>query len=199
MARRSDHSRDEIREMALKAAVELVETDGFQALSTRKVASAIGYTVGTLYLVYKNLAELVLSINAETLDLIYQEMLDEIEKQAEDEEVDLGVARGYLQYALKHPQRFRMVYEHPAMTGVERPLWYQQKLARNFSLAEESLRKLAPDKDDAYIQLSAKGMWCGIHGMTVLALSQRLEVVGLDQSRDLHQVYMRNYIKGFVN
>ena len=51
MARRSDHSRDEIREMALNAAKTIVEREGAAALSTRKIANEIGYTAGSLYLV----------------------------------------------------------------------------------------------------------------------------------------------------
>lgn len=68
MARRSDHSREEIRAMALAAAQQIVTEQGFAALNARKIASAIGYTVGTLYLVFKNLDDLFLQLNARTLD-----------------------------------------------------------------------------------------------------------------------------------
>ena len=54
MGRRSDHSREEIQAMAIAAAAKLVETEGFQSLTARKVAKAIGYTVGTLYHVFRN-------------------------------------------------------------------------------------------------------------------------------------------------
>lgn len=71
MARRSDHSRDELREMALTAAEQIVLENGYESLSARKVASAIGYTVGTLYLVFENLDDLVLQVNARTLDRLH--------------------------------------------------------------------------------------------------------------------------------
>ena len=53
MARRSDHSREELREMAITAAEQIVVEQGYEGLSARKVAAAIGYTVGTLYLVFR--------------------------------------------------------------------------------------------------------------------------------------------------
>lgn len=59
MARRSDHSREEIKEMALTAALTILEEEGARGLTARKVATAIGYTVGTLYLVFKNQQEMV--------------------------------------------------------------------------------------------------------------------------------------------
>ena len=68
MGRRSDHSRDEIREMAIAAAAEIVEKEGFQSLTARKVAGRIGYTVGTLYHVFRNFDDLVMHLNAQTID-----------------------------------------------------------------------------------------------------------------------------------
>ena len=74
MARRSDHSREELREMALSAAEQIVVEQGYEGLSARKVASAIGYTVGTLYLVFENIDDLILNINARTLDRLHAKM-----------------------------------------------------------------------------------------------------------------------------
>ena len=54
MARRSDHTREEIREMALVATEQIVSVAGFSALSARKIAKKIGYTVGSLYLLFDN-------------------------------------------------------------------------------------------------------------------------------------------------
>ena len=68
MARRNDHSREQIQQMAIAAAISILNEEGLANLSTRKVASEIGYTVGTLYLVFRNLNELLLHVNAATLD-----------------------------------------------------------------------------------------------------------------------------------
>ena len=74
MARRSDHSREEIKEMALVAAEKMILANGKDGLSARKVAQEIGYTVGTLYLVFKNLDELILHVNGRTLDRLFEKM-----------------------------------------------------------------------------------------------------------------------------
>ena len=65
MGRRNDHSREEIRQMALDAGTELLQQHGVAAVSARKVASRINYTVGTLYLVFENL-EIVEFVKRET-------------------------------------------------------------------------------------------------------------------------------------
>ena len=48
MARRSEHSLEQIKEMVLNAAETIIIEDGAQALTVRKVALEIGYTVGNI-------------------------------------------------------------------------------------------------------------------------------------------------------
>ena len=80
MARRSEHSKEEIRDMALAAAQDIVKAEGLAGLSARKIAKKIGYTVGTLYLVFKNQDDLILTINARTLDALAAKMQDALQK-----------------------------------------------------------------------------------------------------------------------
>ncbi len=68
MGRRNEHSRKQIKEMAIEAGKKIIVEEGFSNLGARKVARAIGYTVGTLYNVFDNYLDIVLNINAETLD-----------------------------------------------------------------------------------------------------------------------------------
>jgi hypothetical protein len=44
MARRSDHSKDELKEMAITAGYNIIRSQSFSKFSARKVASEIGYT-----------------------------------------------------------------------------------------------------------------------------------------------------------
>ena len=68
MGRRNEHSRQQIKERAIRAGREIIESKGFSGLSARKVAGKIGYTVGTLYNVFDNFTDLICHINSETLD-----------------------------------------------------------------------------------------------------------------------------------
>lgn len=60
--------------MALAAAGGILDRDGYGALSTRKVAAKIGYTVGSLYFIFRNLDDLILQLNARTLDEMHAAM-----------------------------------------------------------------------------------------------------------------------------
>ena len=81
MARRSDHSREELREMALAATEEIIDQQGLAGLTARKVAAGIGYTVGTLYLVFRNLDDLI-DLTPQNGELALGELMErEIEKE----------------------------------------------------------------------------------------------------------------------
>ena len=72
LARCYDHSREQLREMALAAAREIVALDGLCGLTTRKVAARIGYTVGTIYNLFDDLDHLIVQMNGQTLDELYR-------------------------------------------------------------------------------------------------------------------------------
>ena len=74
MARRSDHSRDELYRLATVAARKIVETRGIEALTARSVADAIGYSPGTLYNVFDNFEALIVRLNGSTLDKLHDEL-----------------------------------------------------------------------------------------------------------------------------
>ncbi len=74
MGRRSDHSRDNLRAMILEAARAILAADGLRGLTARRIAKAIGYSPGTLYNFFTNIDELILHVNAQTLDVVYDRL-----------------------------------------------------------------------------------------------------------------------------
>ena len=70
MARRSDHSPQELRAMIIDAAERLVAQGGTAAANAREIAAAIGYTPGTIYNHFANLDDLIRHVTARTVDAI---------------------------------------------------------------------------------------------------------------------------------
>ena len=62
MARRSDHTREELRRLILQAARRIIRDKGVAALSARKVASDIGYTVGTIYQHFNGMDAILITV-----------------------------------------------------------------------------------------------------------------------------------------
>ena len=178
MGRRSDHSRDEIRDMAITAAAKIVEKEGYQALTARKVAARIGYTVGTLYHVFRNFDHLVMHVNARTI----HEMAALIQRQTRKKrnpEVRIKVmAEYYVQYATEHPDRWRLVFEHEPPRGIPTPALMKERRDVMFEMVADNLRELAPERLQNEVSHTATALWSGIHGICILALTGKLYLGG---------------------
>ena len=199
MARRSDHSRDQIHEMALSATERIVGEQGYQGLSARKVAGAIGYTVGTLYLVFDNLDDLILQVNGRTLDRLYARMVQEQAKQKQAKERLLQLGHSYIQFACEEPHTWQMIFEHRLTGEREIPGWFQLKVARMFALVETGLEPLAAQHSPGEIALAARALWSGVHGVCILAVSDKLDVVGVESVQNLTDLLVGNFLKGFIS
>ena len=198
MARRSDHSREELREMAITAAEQIVVEQGYEGLSARKVAAAIGYTVGTLYLVFENLDDLILHINARTLDRLHANMNASQTRCNDASDCLLQLGQVYIRFADDDPHRWAMVFEHRFSEDQVVPAWYQEKIARMFALVEEGLEPLAGQHTREAITQASRALWGGVHGICILALNDNLGVTGVDSVQDLTRTLITNYLKGFT-
>jgi AcrR family transcriptional regulator len=199
MARRSDHSREELQEMAIKAAERIVVEQGYAGLSARKVAAAIGYTVGTLYLVFENLDDLILHVNARTLDRLHARMSESQAHCVDASDCLLQLGQAYIRFADEDPHRWAMVFEHRFSQAQVVPAWYQEKIERMFALVEEGLQPIAKQHTHAEITQASRALWGGVHGICILALAGKLGVAGVDSVQDLTKTLITNYLKGFTD
>jgi AcrR family transcriptional regulator len=198
MGRRGEHSKSEIENMALVAAEQLIETQGYDGLSARKVASAIGYTVGSLYFVFKNLDELVQRVNGRTLDQLYMKLSESLTecRQPQDCLYTLGMA--YLDYATKHAYRWRMVFEHqPQSEGLLMEI-HEDKSDRVYELVERQIAALTMNTlPQSEIALSARAIWSGIHGIAILRTTNQLQSTeGQDSVAPLIKHLIERYLAG---
>jgi AcrR family transcriptional regulator len=196
MARRSDHTRDQLRELALGAAERIVAREGPVGLTTRAVARQIGYTVGSLYLVFQNLDDLVMQLNGRTLDEMSRALQTATTGCGADQQCLLALAQAYIRFAFEHEARWRLIFEHP-MAGPA-PDWFSAQVARAFALVEERLRALAAYRTDDDVHQAAHALWSGVHGVCVLGLTRRLDTTGVASVQALAASLITNYLAGFT-
>ncbi|HEY0635834.1 MAG TPA: TetR/AcrR family transcriptional regulator [Gammaproteobacteria bacterium] len=197
MARRSDHSREEIRQMALEAAEFIVAAEGYKGLSTRKVASAIGYAVGTLYLVFESQEDLVLQLNGRTLDALYEWLRARRGDATSPHDNLLALADAYIAYAEAETARWNLLFEYVGVEGNELPGWYQAKLGKVFSLVEAALQPLADHRTERELQQAARVLWASVHGICTLKIRHRMDLAGGQTTGEMAQMLVYNFLTGF--
>jgi len=197
MARRSDHSRDEIRQMALEAAENIIIQQGYKGLTARKIATEMGYTVGTLYLIFKNLDELILHLNMHTLDALYKKMSLTVERNRAPEICVRALCRAYYDFACENTHRWSLMFEHNLSDDMVMPDWFSEKVAHGFRILEQVLQPMAKKKEVSDIQIAARALWGGVHGITMLAVTDKLDVSGMNSVADILDSLVENYLRGF--
>lgn len=195
MARRADHTREELTELAIVAGLEIIRKEGFKDFSARKLAKHIGYTVGTLYNVFGTYDDMMLHINARTLDEWYGFMQAAMKKRGDP--LDL-LAKAYIEYGRKHYQQWTALFEYRLAEGRELPQWYAEKMGRFFNMVEEALSPLV-GKDKRKAKRGAHVLWAGIHGICVLSLSGKLELMSADSAEALALSLVDNYVAGLTH
>ncbi|MEE8444886.1 MAG: TetR/AcrR family transcriptional regulator [Alphaproteobacteria bacterium] len=195
MGRRSDHSREELHEMALAAACEIVEEESQSELTVRKVAKRIGYSVGTIYNLFENISELVARINARTLDALYEELAVAPYGDSPEESLQ-ALLTAYLRFARDNPKSWNMLFEDRPSTGYFPPAWYLAKVARNFSLLEERLGPLFGPGRETEQGSAARLLWCGLHGVWTLAAGDKLAIVTSEPVETVAREFVDIFIAG---
>jgi AcrR family transcriptional regulator len=194
MARRADHTREELKEIAIKAGLELIKKEGFFRFSARKLATRIGYTVGTLYNVFGSYDGLIVHINGRTLDAWFVAMQAALEKRSQKSQLH-KLALAYIDYSKNNYQQWIALFEYHTDEGYELPDWYMEKMARFFALAEEPLLPLVGN-NRRKARRAARVLWAGIHGICILSSSGKLDLVDADSAETLAISFIGHYTTG---
>src|ERR1700753_876827 len=115
MARRSDHSRTELKDLILSEAHRHLEEVGFAHFSAREVAKRIGYSIGTLYNVFGRLYRLLLEGDARSSGLLGGGSVEELERGEGDRIAAL--VDSYFAFAGAHRNIWSAIYDHRSPAG----------------------------------------------------------------------------------
>ena len=162
--------------MALDAAGRIIEQDGPDGLTARKVAGAIGYAPGTLFNLFRNQDEMILHLNGRTLDHLCRHL--ETGRMSGDAEGGVKtVLKAYMGFLERHPGSWNLLFEFSLPDGTELPDWYSEKVEKLLGLLEAAMAPLfGPDQAPDGAQ-AARVLWAGLHGICSLASSGKLMAV----------------------
>lgn len=197
MARRGEHSQEQIKAMVLTAAENLVKEEGFAGLKVRKIAMEMGYTVGSIYMVFDNLADLITHVKARTLDDLSLQ-LNQVSTQLDAEQQLIDLASTYLSFADQNFNLWRMIFEHNPSDDTPLPEWYQHKISQIFQRIEALFKQLAPNTSAIEQHRAAGALWSGIHGVCILSLTGKLDIVGIQDVKNTVVLLAENFIQGWM-
>jgi AcrR family transcriptional regulator len=167
---------------------------GAAALSMREVARRIGYTVGALYIVFENLDDLIVQLNEQTV-IELRESLERIRGRANQPAQNLRLlVAAYLGFALLHTARWRLVFEHRLPEGQKAPPTYAGHTAAIFALVGRHLRDAGVVPAGNSTEELATALWSGAHGICMLAVTGKLQLVTQASIQKLLDVLLDSFL-----
>ena len=174
MARRKDHSPEELKTWVIDSVLEFLQHQPAQALSLRQVAKMVGYSPGTLINLFGSYAHLLLAVNACTLDQISERLekkLTDANKLSPQQQL-LLFAQEYLIFAQQHTFQWRLLFEHRLDEDV--PEWQQTRINQLFERLELCLIQLAPHATPHELQQASRTIWASVHGICMLEVDNKI-------------------------
>lgn len=178
MGRRNDHSRDELKEMVIVAAEKILVEEGYGKLTTRRIAKEIGYTVGSLYMVIKNVDDLMLLLNARTLQLLLEKIEADLAHKNSLTPYDslIQIALSYVDFAFEHQEKWQAIFMHRVSDVELLTEDYFVNIKNLFRLISHQLSLLAPQHSATQLEVLTRGLWGSVHGITILSLDHKFSI-----------------------
>lgn len=187
MGRRSDHSKEELKELILNATIDIVDEQGVEAVSARNIVGRIGYTVGTLYNFFKNLDEILLYVNSDSLDKLTAAIVDS--KTVRD------LTNRYCLFVSDNTARWQLLFNYNFPKNMEVPSWYEEKLNKTFGLIS---RVVSSDYQNVDVN-NVKTLFAGLHGIVSLNLNQTIHLLGSNDVQPIISDFLKTMEGRFYN
>lgn len=117
MARRSDHSPEELRELLVSEGHKLLAEKGFARFSGREAAKRASYSVGTIYNVFGSLDGYITALNTRTF-VMWSSHLRRKLAEAGDDRI-AALVHGYFDFAAGNANLWTAIYDHRLPPGIE--------------------------------------------------------------------------------
>lgn len=178
----------DLKNSLVQAALTILERDGADALSLRAIAAEVGVSHTAPYAHFKNKRDLIEAIAENGYELLADELKHEAPENpgggadGTGESLVLCYGAGYLKFALKNPQLYRLMLgqvETRGLKGVQNPAALDVSrqsitLKRPFLMLNQALEQELGDADQARSQ--AVGAWALVHGLSALLIEGHLSV-----------------------
>jgi AcrR family transcriptional regulator len=175
-----------LRQEILDAASELFVRHGYENVSMRRIADKIEYSPTTIYIYFKDKAELLEQVCRETFARLVEKLTKIMEQPGEPlERLKRGLL-AYIEFGLENPHQYRATFMMPIPEGFDHEKYHQADspgmqafafLTRGISESIEAGKMKGVNVD-----LAAQTLWAGIHGITSLLIThQTFPWVGRDK------------------
>jgi AcrR family transcriptional regulator len=164
---RRERHRQQLRAAILDAARGLFLREGFDGFSMRKLAAAIAYSPGSIYVYFKNKEELFDYLVEESFAQLFEQRgkLGHGEGGTDPVALLKQAGRAYVEFGLENPGAYRIAFLVPR-PGPVRPWRPHQAFEALRRLVGRCVREKRFRRVD--VETASQALWAAFHGVTAL-------------------------------
>ncbi|MEN2792999.1 TetR/AcrR family transcriptional regulator [Sphingomonas oligophenolica] len=172
---RKERQRAERYELILNTALELAAAEGWEAVTTRRLAALIEYSQPVLYSHFKGKADIMAAVAMRG----FEELATGLKIAAGGSAALRAVCAAYLDFAASRPVVYEAMFVLPTQL-----LFASEETPTALRAAFDALvAALGPDREDPVF--TAELLWSALHGMAVLMQSGRIPADGAEVRLDI--------------
>ncbi|MEU6090332.1 TetR/AcrR family transcriptional regulator [Streptomyces sp. NPDC047085] len=169
--RRRERERAERERLIVTAARELAEAEGWDAVTTRRLAAEIEYSQPVLYSHFKGKGAIMAAVAIEGCAELAAELRVARTSARGTREALAAVGEAYTVFARRRPALYDAVFTHPVDLPFATPE-APAPLREAFGELFQAVEPIAAEDDDP--GLLTETYWAGLHGLVTLLRSGRL-------------------------
>jgi len=166
-----------LRQEILDAASELFVRDGYENVSMRRIADKIEYSPTTIYIYFKDKAELLEQVCKETFGKLVQRLTKIMEQPGDPVERLKRGLTAYIEFGLQNPHQYRATFMMLLPEGFDKTKYHEEDSPgmQAFAFLTRGLAEcIKAGKISAMnVELASQTLWAGIHGITSLLITHK--------------------------
>lgn len=179
----------------LGATREIVEKKGLAELSAREIARGIGYSAGTIYNVFENLDDLLITIQIELLDDAVLSLQSVTNSGDARHYVD-ELSAAYIDFALKNKRVWNLLFQHRLANNTAVPASFHDNINKMIEIVKIALAPLMAGATAETIDRKARVMWAGVHGISAIAVTDKAPNMTSQTAQDFVKSFTATYLAG---
>ena len=192
---RRQRQKEEVRASILSAAWQLVEAEGWQQLSIRKIADAIEYSVPVIYDHFENKEAILHEFTRRGFSLLNEALTKAAEKHTEPEQQIEAIAEGYWNFAFANKEYYQLMYGlgMPGCDSVKQ-MSELQDFTMLLTLPIVKLIEKSGKNSDAFLKLNS--FWSMLHGLISINMMGKEDAHHMEMNKLVLKDFTASFIQG---
>jgi AcrR family transcriptional regulator len=188
-----------LRDDILRVALHLVEQQGPAGITMREVAAELGYSATAIYQHFTSKEELLLALKLQAGELLAEEMAVACQEPTLEAQLNV-MAHRYLEFGLENPAYYRLFFQD-ILPGLPLSPEHLARLRRAWSIVRETLAAWIEARGASGIAADheANVVWAIVHGITSLALANRLPFSDRGELHTLLDLALGHWASGVLS